>query len=57
MIQSMTGYGRAEVLLEGGKLAVEIRSVNGKNAEISIKTSLLPKDREMPIRKKLADRL
>ncbi len=53
----MTGYGRAEALLEEGKLTVEIRSVNGKNADISIKTSLLPKDREMPLRKLLADRL
>ena len=53
----MTGYGRAEVLLEGGKLTVEIRSVNGKNADISLKTSLLPKDKEMPLRKKIADRL
>ena len=57
MVQSMTGYGKAEALLEGGKLTVEIRSVNGKNAEISIKSSLLPKDREIPMRKKLADRL
>lgn len=53
----MTGYGRAEALLEGGKLTVEIRSVNGKSAEIAIKTSLLPKDKEMPLRKKFADRL
>ena len=53
----MTGYGKAEALLEGGKLTVEFRSVNGKNAEIGIKTSLLPKDKEMPLRKKIADRL
>ena len=53
----MTGYGRAEALLEGGKLTVEIRSVNGKNAEIGIKTSLVPKDREMELRKKLSERL
>ncbi len=57
MIQSMTGYGKAEALLEGGKLTIEIRSVNGKNAEISIKSSLLPKDKEMQLRKTLADRL
>ena len=57
MIQSMTGYGRAEVLLDGGKLTVEIRSVNGKNAEISLKTPLIPKDKEMPLRKRLSDRL
>ena len=53
----MTGYGRSEVLLEGGKLTVEIRSVNAKTAEISLKTPLIPKDKEMPLRKKLADRL
>ena len=57
MIQSMTGYGKAEVLLEDGKLTVEIRSVNGKSAEISLKTSLLPKDKELPLRKKIAERL
>ena len=57
MIQSMTGYGKAEALLEGGKLTIEIRSVNGKNAEISIKSSLLPKEKEMQLRKTLADRL
>ena len=51
----MTGYGKSEALLENGKLTVEFRSVNGKNADISIKTSLLPKDREMGVRKKIAD--
>lgn len=53
----MTGYGRAEVLLDTGKLTVEIRSVNGKNAEISIKSSLIPKDKEMQLRKTLAEKL
>ena len=53
----MTGYGKGEALLESGKLTVEFRSVNGKSADISIKTSLLPKDREMGLRKKIADRL
>ena len=53
----MTGYGRAEVLLEGGRLTVEFRSVNGKNADISVKTSLLPKDKEMEVRKRIAERL
>ena len=57
MIFSMTGYGKAEATLESGRLTVEIRSVNGKNADINIKTSLLPKDREMEVRRRLADRL
>ena len=50
----MTGYGRAEVQLEAGKIIVEVRSLNGKNADISIKTSILPKDKEMAVRQKIA---
>jgi len=50
----MTGYGRAEVQLEAGKITVEVRSLNGKNADISIKTSILPKDKEMAVRQKIA---
>ena len=57
MIKSMTGYGRAEAQLAAGKLTVEIRSLNAKGAEISLKTSLLPKDKEMDVRKMLAERL
>lgn len=53
----MTGYGRSEARLEGGRLTVEFRSVNGKNADISIKSSLLPKDKEMEVRKRIAERL
>lgn len=51
----MTGYGKAVAQLPAGKLTVEIRSVNGKNADISIKSYLLPKDKEMEVRKKIAD--
>ena len=57
MIQSMTGYGKASARLQTGNITVKIRSVNGKNADISIKTSLLPKDKELEIRKKLSDTL
>lgn len=57
MIKSMTGYGKSECDLSIGKIIVEIRSVNGKNADISIKSSLVPRDREMEIRKYISDRL
>ena len=50
----MTGYGKAEVLLETGKITVEVRSLNGKTADISLKTSMLPKDKEMAVRQKIA---
>jgi len=57
MIQSMTGYGKAEAPLKNGKLTVEIRTLNAKSADINIKTPLLPKDKDIPVRKLLADRL
>ncbi len=57
MIKSMTGYGKAETLLETGKITVEVRSLNGKTADISMKTSMLPKDKEMTVRQKIANEL
>ena len=54
MIRSMTGYGKAEAILETGKITVEVRSLNGKTADISIKTSMLPKDKEITVRQKIA---
>ena len=57
MIKSMTGYGKAEAMLETGKITVEVRSLNGKTADISIKTSMLPKDKEMTVRQKIAAEL
>ena len=53
----MTGYGKAETILEAGKLTIEIKSLNGKNADISIKTALLPKDKELAVRQLIAQRL
>lgn len=44
-------------MLESGKLSVEIRSLNGKNADISLKTTLLPKDRELHVRQLVAEGL
>lgn len=57
MIKSMTGYGKAEATIETGKITVEFRSLNGKTADISIKTPLLPKDKEIAVRQKIANEL
>ena len=57
MVKSMTGYGKAEAILETGKITVEVRSLNGKTADISIKTSIIPKDKEMTVRQKIAAEL
>ncbi|MCI1779321.1 MAG: YicC family protein [Bacteroidales bacterium] len=57
MIESMTGYGKAECVLPSGKIAIEIRTLNGKNADVNIKTQLIPREKEMEIRKYLASEL
>ena len=57
MLKSMTGYGKAECLLGPDKYLVEIRSVNGKTADITFKTPLIPRDKEPDVRKYIADQL
>ena len=57
MIKSMTGYGKAEAILAAGKLTVEIRTLNSKSADIGIKSSLLPKDKDILVRQKIAEKL
>lgn len=50
MLKSMTGYGKAECVIAGDKYLFEIRSVNGKNADITLKTSVIPREKEMEVR-------
>ena len=57
MIKSMTGYGKAECTVGEGKIIVEIRSLNGKNADIGIKSVLIPREKEMEIRQFLVQEL
>jgi uncharacterized protein (TIGR00255 family) len=57
MIKSMTGYGKADHLLDHGKISVEMRSVNHRYGEISVK---LPRSLicfENEVRKAIAARL
>ena len=57
MLKSMTGYGKALCLLGQDRYLVEIRSVNGKNADITFKTTLIPREHEAEVRKYIADKL
>ena len=57
MIKSMTGYGKAEAILPTGKLTIEIKTLNGKNSDVNIKTQLLPKDKELLVRQMIAESL
>ena len=57
MFKSMTGYGKSEAIIEGSKYTVEIRSLNGKNADITLKTSLIPREKELEVRQMLTSTL
>lgn len=57
MLKSMTGYGKAEADINDKKYIVEIRSLNAKTADISLKTSLIPRDKELEVRQYLTSAL
>lgn len=53
----MTGYGKSEATSGNRKYTVEVRSLNGKNCDISLKSSLLPKDKDLEFRQYVARKL
>ena len=57
MIQSMTGYGKAEYNFSDHKAIVEIRSLNSKQLDLTLKTSPLFRDKEADIRALLSPQL
>ncbi|HBY00995.1 MAG TPA: YicC family protein [Rikenellaceae bacterium] len=57
MVQSMTGYGKAECLYNDIKIVVEIRSVNGKGSDVALKTQAIPREREYEVRQIISSAL
>ena len=54
MIQSMTGFGKVTTELPGKKLSVEIKSLNGKQLDISTRIPNAYRDKEIEIRSLLS---
>ena len=50
MIQSMTGYGKATVTFGDKKINVEIKSLNSKAMDLSVRIAPLYREKEMEIR-------
>ena len=50
----MTGYGKSEILCEGKKITVEIKSLNGKQMDLSIKLPASYREKEFDIRNKIS---
>ena len=53
MILSMTGYGKAEALFGARKYTVEIRSLNGKGLDLSVRMPSRFRPHEMDLRKQV----
>jgi uncharacterized protein (TIGR00255 family) len=57
MIISMTGYGKATAELPGKKLLIEIKSLNSKGLDLSVKLPGAFREKEMEVRALLSQRL
>jgi len=57
MILSMTGYGKAESQLRGHKLVCEIRSLNSKSMDLSVRLCAPLRSRELELRTLVGQRL
>ena len=57
MIHSMTGFGKAELVLDEKKINVEIRSLNSKQADINTRISSVYREKELEVRKLLTKEL
>ncbi|WP_228385780.1 MULTISPECIES: YicC/YloC family endoribonuclease [unclassified Alistipes] len=57
MIKSMTGYGKAEAVLNHKKITVEIRSLNSKQLDLTVKVPAVYRQSEYEIRNRIGKRL
>ena len=57
MIQSMTGYGKAELNLTNANFTIEVRSLNSKQIDANVRMSSIYRDKEIGLRKLLSEKL
>jgi uncharacterized protein (TIGR00255 family) len=57
MIQSMTGYGKAELNLKNANFTIEVKSLNSKQIDATVKMSSIYRDKEIGLRKLLSEKL
>ena len=57
MILSMTGFGKSEVNINNFHVNIEVRSLNSKFLDLSIKIPNIFKELDFPIRKLLKEKL
>lgn len=57
MLQSMTGYGKAEGSYQNKNITIEIRALNSKQSDINIKVPPELREKELELRKKIGGKL
>ncbi len=57
MIYSMTGYGKSVLQLPTKKITIELKSLNSKNLDLNARMPSIYREKELAIRKLLADKL
>ena len=57
MLRSMTGFGRAEGLVNGKKVTVELRSLNSKQLDLQVKMPSLWREKETDLRQFAGERV
>ena len=57
MIYSMTGYGKSVLQLPTKKVTIELKSLNSKNLDLNARMPSIYREKELTIRKVLADKL
>lgn len=57
MILSMTGFGKAEINTQNKKLTIEIKSLNSKQIDMSVRMPSAYREKELSIRKTVAQSL
>ena len=53
----MTGYGKAELNLKNANFTIEVRSLNSKQIDVSVKMPSIYRDKEIGLRKLLSEKL
>lgn len=57
MIQSMTGYGKADCEFQNKKITVELKALNSKQFDLNLKVPSIYKEKELEIRNELIKEL
>ncbi|MGF1557356.1 YicC/YloC family endoribonuclease [Paucihalobacter sp.] len=57
MIQSMTGFGKTVLQLPNKKISIEIKSLNSKSLDLNTRMPSLYREKELHIRKRIANEL